>query len=237
MPDLDPEVPAAFVTSGSDQGIVAARFRVVSAAAEAFSVLANGSHTAGYILRNEQSLALALLCHIATSITNGLLALLRATNTYAAAALLRQLIEVEYLLFLGYSDRTNLVTWYRSDRKTRVAQFSPQRMRDASGGLFRDQEYWQHCESGGHPTPAARVVLNGYAGGIEPMHFLLPDSVHHLRRLWVSMRSCAEDLLEVGGPYRDAAARLDAAIDAWTALEHPIVLSFDGIADEPDEVP
>ena len=107
-------------------------------------------------------------------------------------------------------------------------------MRKASKGLFRDKEYWLHCEVGGHPHPRARVVLREYEPYVSPAAFLLPDTCHHIRRLWTSLRLLLPKL-DGGQPILDELeAPLQAAIAAWETSEDATVLAFDGIP--PSEV-
>jgi hypothetical protein len=133
-------------------------------------------------------------------------------------------------MFLGYIDPTNLARWYRADGKELRKVFSPQRMRNASDGLFRDQEYWLHCEVGGHLHPRARMLLNDYPTPLAPIATLLPDAVHHLRRLWTSLRLLLPQL-DIGElALQEFAEPLASAIERWTEVENPLILSFDGIA-------
>jgi hypothetical protein len=56
---------------------------------------------------------------------------------------------------------------------------------------------------------------------------LLPDTVHHVRRLWTSLRlltpSIDLDLDLVG-------LTLPASLQTWEEAEHPVVLACDGIS-------
>ena len=92
------------------------------------------------ISRDDRELAVALLSRLASELSAGIALMSRQSYLYGAGALLRQLVEIEYLMFLGYIDPTNLARWYRADGKELRKVFSPQRMRNASDGLFRDQD-------------------------------------------------------------------------------------------------
>jgi len=108
---------------------------------------------------------------------------MRSGNEYSAAALLRQLVEFEYLFFVAYQDKSELEKWIGADGDTLRKQFTPQKMRKKSNGIFRDQEYWMHCDMGGHPNPKARAFLAGESKNMTMASFLLPDGVYHFRRL------------------------------------------------------
>lgn len=127
------------------------------------------------------------------------------------------------------ADPSQLERWYTADAETLRNEFKPAVMRKHSDGLFRDQEYWLHCEVGGHPHARARMIFDAYQGPTSPAAFLLPDSVHHMRRLWTSIRLLmpkldggAQILDEHGEPLR-------LVVELWENVEDPQILAFDGI--------
>lgn len=235
--DARREVASCFERAAASQAIVGARFDVLAALASGLPAIGNRLHSVGWIVKSDLLLAHALLARLAGSLCSGLEELLRGENVYAAAALLRQLIEVEYLLFLGYLDPDRLAQWYRSDPRSLRREFSPQRMRNVSGGLFRDVEYWQHCVVGGHPHPEARRVLSGYEHAVEPSSFLVPDAVHHARRMWTSLRLSIESMEHSSSLLGSESATVSGALDVWTTIEDPLILSADGIATRGHEPP
>ena len=224
------EVLAAFQDAAADDLIVSARFDVLDAGGTTLQRMADILQTGGWISRDDRELAVALLSRLASELSVGIALMSRQSYIYAAGALLRQLIEIEYPMFLGYLDPTNLARWYRADGRELRKMFSPQRMRDASDGLFRDQEYWHHWEVGGHPRPRARMLLSAYQTRLAPIASLLPDAVHHLRRLWTSLRLLLPKL-DIGElALKEFAKPLIKAIERWTEVENPLILSLDGIA-------
>ncbi len=102
---------------------------------------------------------LAPLNGTAASLVSGAIDLIASHNYYAAAALNRQLVEVEYLTWAFENDLAHVVDWYHSDRKEREKRWGPQALRDLSEGKFPNEDYWQHCEVGGHPTPVGMRAL------------------------------------------------------------------------------
>lgn len=100
------------------------------------------------------------IANIALSLVRGVCALL-PENAYAANALLRQLVEVEYLAWACAHDRAEIVDWLTSDRQARLARWSPARLRQRAEGRFDAEDYREHCEMGGHPTAAAGWTLFG----------------------------------------------------------------------------
>ena len=108
--------------------------------------------------------------------------------------------------------------------------FSPQQMRKRAEGLFRDKEYWLHCEIGGHPHPTrSRILLSAYAAPVPPIAFLLPDTVQHLRRLWTSVKLLLPKLNIGEIALKESGQPLSETIAHWETIENPTVLSFDGI--------
>ena len=156
--------------------------------------------------------------------------LMRQTRTYPAGTILRQMIEIEYLMFLGYLDQAQFKRWCRADANELRREFSPQRMRKASGGMFRDLEYWQHCELGGHPHPSSRMLLSQYNQDVQPEAFLLPDAVHHIRRFWTSLKLVLARSSFCESAFRQHIDPLEDAIQKWVQVENPLILKFDGIA-------
>jgi hypothetical protein len=230
MDDFTNDALAAFQDAAADDIIISARFSVLDTGGTTLQRIADLVQTSGYISRDDRELAVALLSRLASELSAGIALMSRQSYLYGAGALLRQLVEIEYLMFLGYIDPTNLARWYRADGKELRKVFSPQRMRNASDGLFRDQEYWLHCEVGGHPHPRARMLLNDYPTPLAPIATLLPDAVHYLRRLWTSLRLLLPQL-DIGElALQEFAEPLASAIERWTEVENPLILSFDGIA-------
>src|SRR4051794_13310786 len=103
-------------------------------------------------------------------------------------------------------------------------------MRKKADGMFRDKEYWLHCDMGGHPHPTqSKVLLSAYKAPVPPIAFLLPDAVQHLRRLWTSVKLLLPKLNSGGIALNDSGERIGRAIIVWEAIENPTVLSHDGI--------
>lgn len=219
----------SFMAAAANDEIVSSRYEALESASVAFSGIAGELHVAGHLFKSDRLLAAALLANLASELASGIAILLRAQREYPAGTLLRQLIEVEYLAFQAYADPSQLERWYGADPVALRRQFTPQAMRKASGGIFRDQEYWHHCEVGGHPHPRARMLLRKYASRLSPDAFLLPDSVQHVRRLWTSIRLLMPQL-DGGDSILDRHAHgLTSALANWERVEHPSVLAHDGI--------
>lgn len=107
-------------------------------------------------------------------------------QAYAAAAIVRQLIECEYLLTLFADDLDHARRWRDSTPEDLRAEFTPAKMRRLTG--FSNEEYWNHCDTGGHPNPKGARLLEW----LDPARHSWPyareelaiDLGLHLRRTW-----------------------------------------------------
>ena len=116
-----------------------------------------------------------------------------AQRTYAAdlwypgAALVRQLVECGYLLTLMSESTDEAATWMRSTPSATAKRFSPGQLRRRAVNNFRPTEYKHHCNMGGHPNPAGRVLLRQRVHH-QPLstraHWL--DLAEHLADAWTA---------------------------------------------------
>ncbi|MEP4378809.1 MAG: hypothetical protein ABJ215_06745 [Alphaproteobacteria bacterium] len=226
------EIRKRFIDAGSNNQIVAARWKVLDEALATY--VAVGTYLAVDSVVNDEkqdcSRALVLLCRICSELFGTVANEIRSDRFYSASVVLRQIVEVEYLMFMGYLDIKNLEMWLHADGETLRKEFTPQRMRKRSDGLFSDREYWTHCDIGGHPNPKARLMLAGYSHVMPPVASLLPDSIHHVVRLWTSTRFVLEDLLGDRINSISSCETFDVAIEEWRSREDGLVLSYDGIS-------
>ena len=125
--------------------------------------------------------AVALILEIGSSLISGANALFLSGNTYAAAALVRQLVEVEYLAWAFEDDKKEAEKWITSDKEERMKFFTPAKLRKAAQGRFRSKDYGYHCELGGHPVPGANVLLENAELQAQ---LLLSDMLGHSGRIW-----------------------------------------------------
>lgn len=145
-------------------------------------------------------------------------------NWYAASALVRQFVEVEYLVRLFRRDPSEAPRWLKASTEELRASFMPAQMRKRAGD-FRHQEYRVHCESGGHPNPRAHSLLPArYAKPhLPPLgtnEVFWVDLAQHLRRVWADIAELPADHptanLDIIGHYTEAVAN---AISAWEAID------------------
>ena len=129
--------------------------------------------------------ASAVVIEMASELTVVAITALDGGLRYGAAAVIRQLIETEYLLAAFTAEFESAERWALSSPEDIRRSFSPKTMRQVGG--FSNEEYWRHCDAGGHPSPTGRFLLR--FGDPLVDEDLLTSSVwgdlaQHLRRLW-----------------------------------------------------
>jgi hypothetical protein len=161
---------------------------------------------------SEGMVGLAAVAQIGGQLATGAVQLLKAANNYGALALIRQLVEVEYLAAAFAAEHEIAKDWLRADREQRRSFWTPARLRERAEGRFLNTDYWDHCERGGHPTPRGMDLLPGHHG-VAPA-FLWVDLAGHLSGIW---RDTVQAATRIGGeiPSSWDIARVEAAIEAW----------------------
>jgi len=180
--------------SANDPEQVAVRFKLARTTAETFSaagieLLAIGqifgsdrvSHQSPEGNGNDEIVAVSLLLRIAGQLISASTDLFDDGRHYAAAALLRQLVEVEYLAWAFETRDSDAERWLRSTVEERRDFFSPAKLRKAAQGKFRSQDYGHHCEMGGHPVPRSATLLDASE---VTSQLLLSDLLGHTGRIW-----------------------------------------------------
>jgi hypothetical protein len=123
----------------------------------------------------------------AAELGEGAQRLYAASLWYPGAALVRQLIEAGYLLTLMSENREEAAAWMRSSHDEIVKRFMPRHLRQRAVRRFRPAEYEKHCDLGGHPNPAGRILLRPNADHqlLSPRSHWL-DLAQHLSDAWES---------------------------------------------------
>ena len=124
--------------------------------------------------------AVSILLRIGSSLISGSNNLFRSGNIYAAAALIRQLVEIEYLAWAIEDNESEAKKWLECSKEERRKFFTPYKLRKASQGKFRSKDYGYHCELGGHPVPEAESLLENS----KAAQLLLSDMLGHSGRIW-----------------------------------------------------
>jgi len=130
---------------------------------------------------NDETVAVSVLLRVAGQLVSASADLFADGRQYAAAALLRQMVEIEYLAWAFETRDGDAERWLRSDQQVRQKFFTPAKLRAAAQGTFRGKDYGYHCELGGHPVPQAGILLGGDSAVGQ---LLLSDLLGHVGRIW-----------------------------------------------------
>jgi hypothetical protein len=129
----------------------------------------------------------ATAVEMAAEIGEGARRLFDAELWYPGAALVRQLIECNYLLSLMADSRDEASDWMTSTHDEVVRRFMPRHIRQRAARNFSASEYQIHSDLGGHPSPAGRVLLRRHQDCYErwPNQYWV-DFAQHLAECWES---------------------------------------------------
>ncbi len=173
---------------------VAMRMDVARFTSKIFREAGTELHVAGHLVGTDRrdgaspfghgddaTVAISMLLRIGSELISGSAELIDAGKHYAGSALIRQLVEVEYLAWAFETKNEDATRWLRSTRDDRRGFFTPAKLRAAAGSHFRSVDYGYHCELGGHPVPGSWVLLNGDTAVAQMM---LSDCIGHSGRIW-----------------------------------------------------
>ncbi len=130
---------------------------------------------------SDETVAVSMLLRIGAELVSASTDLFADGRSYAASALLRQLVEIEYLAWAFETRDQDGERWLRSTREERQSFFTPAKLRKAADGRFRGEDYGFHCELGGHPVPRATLLLKDDRVVAQLM---LSDLLGHTGRIW-----------------------------------------------------
>jgi hypothetical protein len=201
----------------ADESPHAARVAACRAVAAGLGRAGRALNTGGYIFRDEAMRGLGVVVEMGAELAAGSVLLFDQEFWYAGGSLLRQLMEVEYLTWRFSEDRMAAASWLASSPAENRKQFSPEAMRRASAGRFRNMEYWQHCDIGGHPAPKGRLLLKDHSSPLGSQRWLWADLAGHLERLWrhvLHAVDAGKDGALVGD---DVRREVSQAVEAWRA--------------------
>jgi hypothetical protein len=160
---------------------------------------------------------LAIVAQTAGELSAGADLLLETRNNYGAAALLRQLVEVEYLAWACAEDEDEAAEWLRSSRGERMQRWQPRHMRDRSADRFRAKDYALHCDLGGHPTREGARLLPDHTP--QPAWLLPFELGSHGASIYDYLSSAAVRVGYTLATERPEFVRLGAAVSAWRSTD------------------
>ncbi|WP_131806146.1 hypothetical protein [Mycobacterium alsense] len=127
--------------------------------------------------------ATALMSVTFSALSGGIYQLAEKGNLYPANALLRQLVEAEFILWKFAQDCSNAVAWFNSTPEERRLIWRPATIYRSGDNEYRQKDYAQHCELCGHPTPIGARVAAGIQSFV-PMASLFCDQLNHSKDAW-----------------------------------------------------
>lgn len=169
---------------------------------------------------DDAAVAVSMLLRIGSQLVSGCADLIADGRHYAGAALVRQLVEVEYLAWAFETKDEESAKWLRSTREEREQFFKPSKLRMTSNGRFRSTDYSFHCELGGHPVPGSWRLLNDDTATAQLM---LSDCLGHSTHIWNHVADWAEGymLSEIVRKKHDA---MGAQFAEWQRLDALTIL-------------
>jgi len=188
------ELKEAIRAAAIDPDIIELRMSVARFTAETFLSVGTTLHAFGHLLGpdrksgaspfghgDDRAVAVSLLLRVGSQLVSGSADLIASNRHYAGSALVRQLVEVEYLAWAFEANNDESARWLRSTREERMSFFTPAKLRKAAEGHFRSVDYSYHCELGGHPTPGSWQLL---VDDPAIAQLMLSDCLGHAGRIW-----------------------------------------------------
>jgi hypothetical protein len=227
--DVDAELKRRLDELANDDTATASRIAVCDAIGQALFHLGRVFWVAGYVtgsdrksgmspfgFGNDNAVGIATVTQIGGELSQGAAQLLKEGNLYAGAALIRQIVEVEYLARAFAAQHEKASIWLRADRTERLKFWSPARLRKGSR-RFLASDYWNHCELGGHPTTRGMALLPDHVRINSAL--LWVDLAGHLSSIWKHTTQSAERLLGHPIPTDWKLPDVAAARDEWLRID------------------
>ncbi len=221
-------VRATLHATARDPLLVEQRFDLAKFSAKTFTSSGEELHILGHIIGpdraegaspfghgSDEAVSISTMLRIGGQLISSSTDLFKDGRTYAAAALLRQLVEIEYLAWAVEEKNGEGERWLRSDKSEREQFFKPAKLRKAAGQKFRGQDYGYHCELGGHPTPRATLLLQNNPNSTQ---LLLSDLLGHTGRIWEHFVGWAKES-QYGTPILSRTPEMRNKFMAWKAAD------------------
>ena len=154
-----------------------------------------------------------MLLQMAGELTRAAAKLLGSGQHYSGAALLRQIVEIEYLTWTFKEGQRDPKKWLNSTHRERMQDYTPAQLRQTSHGRFLAKDYQDHCEQGGHPVPAGAPLLSGQnrAGA----QLFMADLITHDWRTWDHVQAWARGFPTIQPIIRAANTKVFSAFHKW----------------------
>jgi hypothetical protein len=167
---------------------------------------------------------LALVTVTAASLTAGIWHLAQANNMYPAHALLRQLVECEFVLWKFAQGASQSQEWLRSSPEQRRNSWKPATIYRDDNNDFRQKDYGGHCENGGHPTPVGSRMAAGIMDLTITKANLFSDSIGHAKDSWRHMLESvsaidAEHEMNISDTLSETVSKFTDTWNEWSATD------------------
>jgi hypothetical protein len=139
----------AITDAATDASQIAARVELAEYASQQFAQVGTLLHLSGNIIGpdrqagaspfghgSDETFAVSLLLRITSQLLSASTDLFQDGRSYAAAALVRQMVEVEYLAWAFETRDHDAERWLRSNERERQDFFRPAKLRKAAGEHF-----------------------------------------------------------------------------------------------------
>lgn len=223
----------AIKAAAIDPIAVASRVEFARFSAETFNDVGTKLHVWGHMLGTDRrhglspfghgddaAVAVSMLLRIASQLVSGCADLIADGRCYAGSALVRQLVEVEYLAWAFETKDHESAKWLRSTHQEREQFFKPSKLRSASSGRFRSADYSHHCELGGHPVPESWRLLND---DVAIAQLMLSDCLGHSTHIWNHVADWAKGYM-LGEIVRERHKAMEEQFAEWQRLDRLAIL-------------
>jgi len=183
--------------------------------------------------RNDEVLGMSILIRIGSQLVSASSNLIDQRQAYAGAALLRQVVEIEYLAWAFEKHDRDAERWFQSDPETRAKFFRSKKLIAAAKGVFRGKDYGDHCEFGGHPVPAAAATLLDQ-DNFGNHQVLLLDLLHHTESIWDSFEGWAKNNEEYTSKFRPDSLEMSKRFQEWKDFDPLLSLHRPPLRQSPD---
>jgi hypothetical protein len=157
--------------------------------------------------------AVAIILRMSGELVVSATKLFSSGSHYAGAALLRQLVEIEYLTWNFKEKTRSPASWLDSTHEQRMKDFSPSALRKTSKGRFLFKDYQDHCEQGGHPVlRGAHLLGSGNRDGIQ---VLIVDMLTHTWRTWDQIAEFAKNYPKIDPIVIAASSKIYSSLKKW----------------------
>jgi hypothetical protein len=167
--------------------------------------------------------AVALVVATAATLSAGVWQLCDRSNMYSASALLRQLVEAEFVLWKFSNDIRQARVWLHSTPEQRRNEWKPSNIYRDNNNEYRQKDYSRHCELGGHPTPlGARLATGINHPSIKAATF--SDTINHCNDAWTYVVEAVAEIDQAWNlTLTSALAELDATfratVERWAEID------------------